>query len=56
MCFYVAFFVDDWCLNLIFGYVVIGYVKFIYDFAACVDDWCLNLMLGYIVVGYVKLV
>ena len=29
MCFCFAAFVDDWCLNLMRCYVVIGYVKFV---------------------------
>ena len=27
VCFYVAAFVDDWCLNVLLGYVASGYVK-----------------------------
>ena len=29
VCLCVAFFVDDWCLKLMFCYVVIGYVKLV---------------------------
>ena len=41
-------FVDDWCFTLMFGYVVIGYVKMVcvFCFSVFVDDWCLNVILG----------
>ena len=55
MCVFAAF-VDDWCLFLIFGYVVIGYVRIACAFSVFVDDWCLNVVLGYVVIGYVSLV
>ena len=29
MCFCVAVFVDDWCLNVMLGYVAIDYVKMV---------------------------
>ena len=45
--------VADWCLKLILGYVVVGYVKLVCVccFAVVVDDWCLNLVIGYVVIG-----
>ena len=26
-CYFCRFLFDDWCLNVMFGYVVVGYVK-----------------------------
>ena len=50
-------FIDDWCLNLMFGYVVNGYVNMVcFCVAVFVDGWRLTWMLGYVVIGYVKLV
>ena len=58
VCFCFAAFVGDWCLNLMRGYVVIGYVKLVCVFcvAVFVEDGCLNVMLCSVVIDYVKIV
>ena len=46
----------DWCLDLMLGCVVVGYVKLacFCDLCVDVDDCCLDLVLDYVVVGYVQ--
>ena len=50
-------FADDWCLNLMLGYFVNGYVKVgvCLCFVVVVYYLCLDLMLCCVVIGYVKL-
>ena len=51
-------FVDDWCLMLMFGYVVVRYGMSMCVFVLpyFVDDLCLTWMRCYVVIGYVMFV